>query len=80
MKMLYFLSIIFSTVIFSSNADSDNDGYSDAEELSFGSDPKSSASYIYAGGWPFNPNKDNLNKHGFEARCPGDITCECMID
>ena len=80
MKIPQLLFFVFFTVLISSNVDSDNDGYSDAEELSFGSNPKSASSFIYAGGWPYNPNKDNLNKNGFEANCPGDITCECNTD
>ena len=36
--------------------------------------------FIYEGGWPFNKDKDLLNKNGFSSNCPGDISCECVID
>lgn len=37
--------------------DSDGDGYSDGDEVVEGSDPLDSESGIYAGGWPYNPDK-----------------------
>src|SRR5688572_3880409 len=39
-------------------ADTDGDGYLDPWELTEGSDPKDELSLIYAGGWPYNPAKD----------------------
>ena len=46
--------------------DSDGDGYSDFEEHDAGTDPLDTASVIYTGGWPYNPNKDALNDPGWE--------------
>jgi thiol-disulfide isomerase/thioredoxin len=40
--------------------DTDDDGYQDAWELTEGSDPADPDSLIYAGGWPYNPNKDAM--------------------
>ena len=37
--------------------DSDGDGYEDAWEVAEGSDPVDDDSTIYAGGWPYNPDK-----------------------
>tara|TARA_B110000037_G_scaffold34806_1_gene42387 strand:- start:75 stop:959 length:885 start_codon:yes stop_codon:yes gene_type:complete len=39
------------------STDSDGDGYMDNDELDQGSDPVDADSLIYAGGWPFNPDK-----------------------
>jgi thiol-disulfide isomerase/thioredoxin len=47
--------------------DSDGDGYQDNWELDEGSDPADEDSLIYAGGWPYNPNKDDLADPGFDA-------------
>jgi len=47
--------------------DTDGDGYSDFQEIDFGSDPLDIASGIYAGGWPYNPFKDDLEDPGMEA-------------
>jgi hypothetical protein len=44
-----------------SNPDSDSDGYLDSWEISEGSDPTDTSSKIYAGGWPYNPNKDSYD-------------------
>jgi thiol-disulfide isomerase/thioredoxin len=38
--------------------DSDGDGYEDSWEVTEGSDPADADSVIYAGGWPYNPDKD----------------------
>ena len=38
--------------------DSDGDGYEDSWEVTEGSDPADADSAIYAGGWPYNPDKD----------------------
>jgi thiol-disulfide isomerase/thioredoxin len=49
------------------NPDSDGDGYLDGEEVGFGSDPADAESGIYAGGWPYNADKDS-----YGAPEPGD--------
>lgn len=49
-----------------SRADTDGDGYSDGDEVAEGSDPLDDRDGIYAGGWPYNPNKDDID--GSEAR------------
>lgn len=41
-------------------ADSDGDGYLDGWEVAEGADPADDDSVIYEGGWPYNPNKDDL--------------------
>jgi len=53
------------------NPDSDGDGYTDGEEVGFGSDPTDADSKIYAGGWPYNANKDS-----YGAPDPGDAVLE----
>ena len=40
--------------------DSDSDGYLDSWEVAEGSDPADDESLIYAGGWPYNPDKDAM--------------------
>ena len=40
-----------STVLTEPDGDSDNDGYSNAEELEAGSDPDDASDVPYAGGW-----------------------------
>jgi Bacterial TSP3 repeat len=40
--------------------DSDGDGYRDPDELTEGTDPTDPSSVIYQGGWPYYPNKDEL--------------------
>ena len=40
--------------------DSDGDGYRDGDEVAEGSDPTDEDDGIYAGGWPYNPDKDAL--------------------
>jgi hypothetical protein len=49
------------------NPDSDGDGYLDGDEVNFGSDPADAESGIYAGGWPYNADKDS-----YGAPEPGD--------
>ncbi len=46
--------------------DSDEDGYHDNWELDEGTDPNDEESRIYEGGWPYNPNKDDIADPGFE--------------
>jgi thiol-disulfide isomerase/thioredoxin len=41
--------------------DSDGDGYEDGWEVAEGSDPTDDSSMIYAGGWPYNPDKDSYD-------------------
>ncbi len=60
--------------------DSDLDSYTDFEEYSAGKNPLDNKSYIYEGGWPFNPNKDNIQDSGFNNPCPGGIGCDCGSD
>lgn len=48
--------------------DTDGDGYSDFQEVDFGSDPLDATSGVYAGGWPYNPFKDDLSDPGFAGR------------
>lgn len=43
------------------NEDSDGDGYSDSLELDNGYDPMDDDSAFYAGGWPWNPDKDDID-------------------
>ncbi len=43
------------------DADTDGDGYDDALEISEGLDPTDDESAFYEGGWPFNPNKDDID-------------------
>ena len=38
--------------------DSDEDGYEDSWEVAEGSDPTDADSWIYTGGWPYNPDKE----------------------
>lgn len=49
-------------------ADSDGDGYRDGDEVVEGSDPADGMSLIYAGHWPYNPNKAAMVDPGFEDR------------
>lgn len=46
------------------SADSDGDGYSDKDEVDAGSDPTDEDDAIYQGGWPYNPNKGDLEDPG----------------
>ena len=52
--------------------DSDDDGYSDSDELHFGSDPYSGDSVIYDGGWPYNADKDDAYDPGWDAGMQAD--------
>jgi hypothetical protein len=49
-------------------ADSDGDGYPDGVEASAGSNPNDAEDGVYAGGWPYNPNKDAMAQGDFEGR------------
>ena len=46
--------------------DTDNDGYTDAEERHAGTDPMDPESVIYKGGWPYNMNKDAIADPGWD--------------
>jgi thiol-disulfide isomerase/thioredoxin len=46
--------------------DSDGDGYTDAEEADAGTDPQDASDVIYAGGWPYNSNKDGLGSPSWD--------------
>jgi hypothetical protein len=41
--------------------DSDGDGYRDSDEVRNGSDPLDETSWIYAGGWPYNADKGDID-------------------
>ncbi len=43
--------------------DSDFDGYFDLDEINEGSDPADADSMIFAGGWPYYANKDEVNEN-----------------
>lgn len=47
-----------------SSVDSDGDGYEDGHEVAQGSDPTDADDGIYAGGWPYQPDKDNWEDPG----------------
>lgn len=47
-------------------SDTDEDGYSDFDELETGHSPTDDSDRIYAGGWPYNPDKDTLENPGWE--------------
>ena len=38
------------------------------------------AAYTYAGGWPVNPQSDDIEDPGFDFPCPGPIGCECKTN
>ncbi len=48
--------------------DSDGDGYSDFDEVETGHDPTDDDDKIYEGGWPYNPNKDEMEDPGWDGR------------
>jgi len=47
--------------------DSDDDGYTDADEVAEGSDPNNPTDGIYAGGWPYNDDKDSYGAPTIDA-------------
>ena len=51
------------------DTDSDGDGYDDNHEVDEGSDPTDADDGIYAGGWPYQPDKD-----GFDGPDIGDVS------
>ena len=62
--------------------DTDEDGYTDKQELQFGSDPNDASSLIYKGGWPYNMYKDNAPDPGFRgcSNAPYGNGCDCESD
>jgi hypothetical protein len=48
------------------NPDTDADEYKDGDEVLEGTDPLDPASVIYAGGWPYQRDKDQIEDPGFE--------------
>jgi len=46
--------------------DTDGDGYADNDEIDAGSDPTDAESGIYIGGWPYNPDKDDMEDPGWD--------------
>jgi len=38
------------------------------------------SAYNYKGGWPVNPQSDEIGSPGFDLPCPGSIGCECRTD
>ncbi|MBM4390351.1 MAG: hypothetical protein FJ090_04445 [Deltaproteobacteria bacterium] len=48
--------------------DSDGDGYSDFDEVQTEHDPVDSSDMIYNGGWPYNPDKDEMADPGWDGR------------
>ncbi len=47
------------------DVDSDGDGYEDGWEVDEGSDPTDADEGIYQGGWPYNPDKDDMDEGSF---------------
>ncbi len=47
--------------------DSDGDGYGDYDEVAEGHDPLDADDGIYAGGWPYNPYKDEVEDPGWDS-------------
>ena len=47
-------------------ADTDGDGYHDGLEVHAGTDPGDEDDVIYAGGWPYQPEKDDIEDPGWE--------------
>lgn len=47
------------------STDSDGDGYEDGWEVTEGTDPADESSVIYTGGWPYNPDKDDMSDPGW---------------
>jgi len=51
--------------------DSDGDGYEDGHEVTEGSDPTDAEDMIYAGGWPYQPDKDSyVDEDSWVSRTP----------
>lgn len=48
------------------SSDTDGDGYPDGAEVEGGSDPADAGSWLYRGGWPYNPDKDALEETATE--------------
>ena len=47
--------------------DTDGDGYGDGDEIAEGHDPLDAEDKIYEGGWPYNPNKDEIEDPGWDS-------------
>lgn len=82
-KILYLF--IICTLSLASNdyyKDTDEDGYTDRQEIKFGSDPNDDTSIIYKGGWPYNMYKDNFPDPGFRgcSVAPFGNGCDCTDD
>jgi len=77
--------LVISSFMFSMSdyyKDSDEDGYTDRQEIKFGSDPNDDSSVIYKGGWPYNMYKDNQYDPGFKGctNLPYGNGCDCQND
>ena len=72
------LLIISTSFLLCSEMDSDGDGYSDIDELQFGTNPMDAEDGIYQGGWPYNAQKDKIKSTELPIICPGNIGCECI--
>ena len=79
-KYISILFVLLFSLLLCSNIDTDGDGYSDSDELKFGSDPNDKKDGIYQGGWPYNSLKDEMKSTELPISCPGDIGCECMVN
>ena len=44
------------------------------------SQEEQTSAYTYKGGWPVNPQSDEIVDSGFDLPCPGPIGCECRSD
>jgi len=56
--------------------DNDRDGIPNLIEELIGTNPNDAIA-SYKGGWPTNPNKENIVEPASPANCPGDIGCAC---
>lgn len=54
------------------DADTDDDGYLDGWEIDAGTDPLDDTSVIYQGGWPYNPDKEDLGNPTSLKAAPGE--------
>ena len=65
-----------------SNNNSNNNTYTDSQEEYFDKDSENSSNIIYKGGWPYNPNKDQMIDVGFKDcnSIPYGNGCECTED